>query len=59
MKFELKFDMDNDAFTVNWRAEVQAILNDVSEAIEDDDDCLASNVQDSDGNTVGRFFVID
>lgn len=59
MKFELKFDMDDDAFTVDWRAEVQAILNDVSELIEDGIDCLDSNVYDSNRNIVGRFLVTD
>ena len=54
MHFELKFDTDNDAFVSDWRAEVTAILHDVTEAIEGG--CLSSSVHDSNGNTVGRFF---
>lgn len=57
MKFELKFDMDNYAFDGDWRAEVHAILNDVSEAI--DGGCVSSGVHDSNGNPVGRFSVTD
>ena len=54
MTFELKFATDNDAFVVDWRAEVLAILEDVEEAIENG--VVSGNVHDSNGNTVGRFF---
>lgn len=54
MRFELKFDMDNDVFVPDWRAEALAVLHDVTEAIEGG--CVSSSVHDSNGNTVGRFF---
>ena len=54
MRFELKFNMDDDAFVRDWRAEAQAILQDVTEAIEGG--CVSSSVHDSNGNMVGRFF---
>jgi len=57
MKFELKFNMDGAAFETDWRTEIQAILHDVSEALEDGDDCISTNIIDSNGNTVGRFTV--
>ncbi len=59
MRFEIKFDMDSAAFETDWCSEVQAILRDIAEALEDGDDCLGTNVFDSNGNIVGRFTLID
>lgn len=59
MRFKIKLDMDGAAFDTDWRSEVQRILRDIAETIEDGDDYLGTNVFDSNGNTVGRFTLID
>lgn len=58
MKFELKFNMDNDAFHPECYDEVARILQAVVS------DCLQynledKNIRDINGNTIGKLIITD
>jgi hypothetical protein len=50
--FSLEFDMENDAFSGDWRSEAARALRDVAKRIESGKD--VSKVMDSNGNSIGK-----
>jgi hypothetical protein len=57
VKFKLEFSCDSDAFAVDFRYEISAVLNDVGNRVERTGE-NSGVVRDANGNTIG-VWVID
>lgn len=55
MDFVVQFEMDNDAFVEDMRAETVRVLGEVSRRVEWGQDY--GNVKDVNGNTIGRWSI--